>query len=620
MALSRPLNSDGPDPVVGGPKCLGHHAGVRTDVGDWCCCCNPCLYDRPVSPENPCRCVQKLICFVFRGDAGQRACCDEMTLHAFATEGSITYYSATFPTNTDITLSIHSDLVRDSLTLAEGSNGLPAYWRLQSTALGIDEIFRIDHVVTTCLAPPAIAITGVTVNTPSGPCVGTVTIEMYQSEKLTFRRLDRLPNEDIAIPPRTDPLCKCDFAVDVLCVWGRRKIDGPIESALFGWDRNLNDRWSYSPPCGGLNTQEHIYLRGDEDGNCYLELDFDQTGASTNDWAVPPNTFNANNPHDIRPGMLPIDSCVCGLTVRSMHLEVFDNRYVSITGGHCERYGYRYCGKCRCVPKKLCVVGSIDGQIFQGQLTWDGEQWASAGTAYIAPFSLSLTTGECSGPPAGRTDPDSCAIQVDGTFLVPFGKSAITECGPRLSFSLTGSFDPAHPSIYNWMYGHASLCGGCRTINCGPCLRERCGGPPDVLYADLEAVWESGVASTTPPYTTTWTPEVCNTQVRLVYYQRWMANLLICGYIGTVPIPGGGTFILDWQYFSAERFQMTRITATGTQTESVAVYFPYAVCEPFLRVSSRDNGPVMGRLCAWGADYDIPDIIRGYEWQLTLSE
>lgn len=585
-----------------------------------------------MSIKGPCRCVQKLICFVFRGDDGTRPCCKEMTAHAFHGEffeegvGHTDYYSVELPGNTDITLSIHSDLRPGSIVRGDmviGSHGLPAYWKLHSNKLGIDEIFKIDHVVTTCLTPPAIAITGVTLPTPSGPCVGTITLETYQAEKLEFKRIDRTPNEDIAIPPRTDPLCKCDFASETLCVYGRRNINGPIEDVLFKWDRNLNDRWSYSPPCGGLNTQEHIYLRGDEDGNCYLELDFDQTGDSTNDWAVPPNTFDSNNPHDIRPGMLPIDSCVCGLNVRSGDFKRLGYKHVSITGGYCERYEYRYCGKCRCVPKKLCVVGSIDGQVFQGQLTWDGEQWTSEGSAYLNSFSLSLLTGDCSGPPAGRTDPNSCAIQANGTFLVPFIKGTINECGPYLSFALFANFDPANPYIYNWMYGYASLCGGCVPINCGPCL-ERCGGTPQVLYADLEMVVTSGHfpyddASQGPMI---YTDTACNTQVRLMYYQRWMGTLLICGYIGSVPMPGG-TFMLDWQYTvgGGRKFEMTRITATGKQTETTVAEFPYEVCEPFLWISNLiTQWPMTGRYCPWGEESEPGGLDIHLEYRITLSE
>ena len=620
MARSRPpLNSDGSDPVVGGPKCLGHHAGVRTGVGDWCCCCNPCLYNRPLSLENPCRCVPKLICFVFRGDAGQRACCNEITLHAFATNGKITYYSARFAGNVDITLSINSDLRRGSLTLAEGSGGLPAFWRLQSTALAIDEIYRIDHVNTTCLTPPAIAISGVTVTTPSGPCVGTVTLETYRAAKLAFKRLDLQPSEDILIPY---PPCNCGYAVDTLCVWGRRKVDGPIEGVQFKWDRALNDRWSYNPPCGGLLAQEHIYLRGDAYGKCWLELDFEQSGNTTNDWASPPNNFDGNNPHDIRPGMLPIDSCVCGLSARSSHTELHDNRYVAITGGYCQGYDYRYCGKCRCVPEKLCIVGSIDGQIFQGQLTWDGEQWTSLARPYLNAFSLSLVTGDCSGLPLGRTDPSVCAIQANGTFVVPFKKSPITECGPRLSFSLTSDYDPTHPNVNNWIYGRASLCGGCKDINCGPCLTERCGGPPDVLYADLELNIRRGYYPYNDPSLSplTFVTTTCNIQVRLMYYQRWMSTLLICGYIGAVTIPGGGTFMLDWQFSNGEKFVMTRINSAGVKTAIVNFAFPYKSCDPFLWVSNWNTIAVMGRLCPWGPETEEHAIVEGVEYRVTLSE
>lgn len=627
MARSRPLLSDGPDPVVGGPKCIAHHAGVTTGVEDWCCCCNPCLYDRPISLENPCRCVPKLLCFVFRGDDGTRPCCKEFVVHAFANHrGVMTSYSGTFSGGPDISLSIGSDIRDPSTTLASGSDGNPAFWKLHSTALGINETYRIDGSVTTCLAPPAISIAGVTIDTPSGPCVGTVTLELYKSVKLPFTRIDREPygiNKDIAIPPRTDPLCKCDFAVDVLCVWGRRVHNGPLEGVHFVWDEALNDRWTYSPPCGGLLSQEHIYLRGDADGNCYLELDFVQSGDTTNDWGVPQNSFDGNNPHDIRPGMLPIDSCVCGLFVSDYKGQLDDNRYVVITGGYCGRYEYSHCDKCRCVPEKLCVVGSIDGQMFQGQLTWDGEKWATAGTAYISPFSLILEKGDCSGLPLGRPDPATCGLRADGTFLVPFRKGIVTECGPRFAFDLTSDPDPAHPGVYNWMFGRGSLCGGCKDMSCGPCLT-RCGGPPQVLYADLEAIISRGHYPyddpTLPPVMDP--DELCAIQVRMEYYQKWLGRSLVCGYIGTAPLPDGGTFIFEWKIRQPDSFEMTRISTTGVKTTllGLAFDFPYQVCEPFEWISTWQTVLYDGRLCFWGPEIEDHPIIAISKSRLTLTE
>lgn len=624
MARSRPLISDGSDPIVGGPKCLSHHAGVSTGIEDWCCCCNPCLYTRPISLQNPCRCVPKLLCFVFRGDAGQRPCCDEITLHAFASlRGTIfTYYSVTFSGGVDIVLSIGSDCKLAS-TAAEISDGNPAFWKLHSTVLGIDETYRIDGSVTTCLAPPPISIAGVTIETDTGPCVGTVTLESYRTVKLPFNRIDRLPNVDIAIPPRTDPLCKCDFAAKTLCVWGVRKHNQPDEGVEFVWDEALNDRWTYSPPCGGLLSQEHIYLRGDVDGNCYLELDFVQSGDTTNDWAVPPNSFDGNNPHDIRPGMLRVESCVCGLFVSDYKGQLDDNRRVVITGGYCERYMYSHCDKCRCVPEKLCAWGSIDGEVFQGQLTWDGEKWASAGTAYIAPFSLILEKGDCSGLPSGRPDPKTCGLRAGGTFLVPFNKGTITECGPRLSFDLSAGFDPAHPTIHNFLFGRASLCGGCKENQCGPCLM-RCGGPPQVIYADFEAVVSRGHYPyddpTMPPVMDP--DELCTIQVQLMYYTRWMGSSLGCGYMGTVLIPGGGIFIVEWSFTPLDLWSLTRISPTGvTQTQlGLSITWPYQVCDPMEWVSPWQTAYLMARLCAWGPEVEDHPIIAISKWRVTVTE
>lgn len=627
MPSSHPLTSDGSDPIRGGVQCLGHHSGVRTGIIDWCCCCNPCLYDRAISLEHPCRCIPKLICFVFKGDIGQRACCNEMLVVAFAVTQKITTYTANFPGGVDISLIIGMTLPGNSISLPTGAQS-PAWWRLKSTKLGIDQTYVIDHVHTTCLTPPSVAISGVTIPTPSGPCVGTITMETYKASKLRFKRRSNLsfqpPNSDIAIPY---PPCNCGFAVDTLCVWGRRKLGGSYEGVTFKWDAALGDRWSYTSPCALSSTlaQEHIYLRGDAYGKCWLELDFTQAGSTTNDWADPPNTFDSTQPYNIRPGMLPIESCTCGLAVRATST---GGRDIAITAGYCEKYSYSHCGTCRCVPDKLCIVASIDGTIFQGQATWDGTKWVSGSSPYMSAFSLNLTTGDCDNIAPPKTDIRKCAIQATGTFIIPFEKGAITECGPRLSFQLASKFNPAFPNVYNWMIGRASPCGGCKDITCGPCREERCGGPPDVLYADLEAVISRGnYLYGDPANPIIWTDEICNIQVRMIYYQMWQNTNLICGYIGTATLPGGGTFQLQWHQSSTGIFEMTRITSLGV-TKGIATFtFPYAICEPFLWISNWNTGGIIPSLnsyalyCAWGTDtQDSTSTIVDIKYRVTLTE
>lgn len=619
MARSLPATSDGPDSFKGGLQCLEHHAGVRTGIHDSCCCCNPCLYDRPITQENPCRCVPKIVCFIFTGDSGQAECCTQVTSFAIAesiAEGS-TYYSASIG-GVDLELSIESTIETPSILNTGEPYGIAAFWRFRSYALGLNEIYEIDHVNTVCLTPPSIAISGVTITTPGGSCVGTISFGTYQSAKVPFVKTELNESVDIAIPYSP---CNCDFAVNTLCVYGRRHggedNPGPIERVLFTWNEALGDRWSYMPPCGNVSTdQEHIYLRGDSYGNCYLELDFEQSGIWTNDWADPPNSFDGMNPNDIRPGMLPIDSCVCGLLVRRS--ETTRGRFVVITGGWCERYSYGKCYQCRCVPEKLCVIGSIDGQILQGEMTWDGDRWTSPGTAYISPFSLSLTQGKCDEPAPARDDPDSCAIAADGTFLVPFPNGVIDEkCSPFMSFSLTSEFDPTHPDIYNFLIGSAKLCGNCKLVTCGPCHAERCGGSPETLYADLEAVITTIEFYNNDPGMPIETVEYCNLQVTMMYYQYWAGRVLFCGYIGTAPLPGGGTFILQWTNSTIETFRMTRVEASGVTTDDVT-FAMSKVCEPFLWTSDWKDEELIWQHCPWG-EYD-PYAVGQIEYRIILSE
>jgi hypothetical protein len=624
MPRSQPRLSEGPDSFNGGLQCLSHHAGVRTGITDWCCCCDPCRYNRPLFRDNPCRCVPKLICFVFRADDGQRDCCKEFSTSVFATTQSIysTIYLARFG-DLDLALSIETDLDTGTLLGRGSPYGIPAFWRFKSSSLGLDEIYRIDHTNTTCLAPPSIAIEGVTIVTPDGnSCVGTITFNSYRAAKIPFKKLELIPSEDAIIP--IDPYppyvkCNCEKASKMLCVYGQRKRNVPLDGVLFVWDEALNDRWSYMPECGDPRIdQEHIYLRSDANGNCYLELDFEQTGDTTNDWADPPNTFDGYQPNDIRPGMLPIDSCTCGLRVRA---ESTMGRHVVITAGQCQRYDYQYCGKCRCVPEVLCVIGSIDGVHVQGKMTWNGEEWVGSGTPSAIPLTLSLTKGNCPEPLGNLTDSSVCLMQANGTMAVPLNKSEMVECGPQLSFSMRSSYDPAYPFFQNWLNGWANRCGtDCGESVCGPCITERCGGPPKVLYADLEAIRTTITFPYNDPGNPVTTITNCNLSVTLNYYQRWVSATLMCGYIGSAPLPSGGTFILEWAYSSAELFKMTRIEASGQTSEDVSFSFlPYRQCTPFLMESDwKDQSRVPWVYCAWGP-YD-PFSVGPIRYRVTLTE
>jgi hypothetical protein len=100
-----------------------------------------------------------------------------------------------------------------------------------------------------------------------------------------------------------------------------------------------------------------------------------------------------------------------------------------------------------------------------------------------------------------------------------------------------------------------------------------------------------------------------------------MGTLLICGYIGSVPMPGG-TFMLDWQFtINQNRFEMTRITATGKQAETSFTEFPYQVCEPFLWTSNwMTQWPMTGRYCPWGEESEPGGLDIHLEYRITLSE
>jgi hypothetical protein len=116
--------------------------------------------------------------------------------------------------------------------------------------------------------------------------------------------------------------------------------------------------------------------------------------------------------------------------------------------------------------------------------------------------------------------------------------------------------------------------------------------------------------------------ELCTIQVQLMYYQKWLGRSLVCGYVGTAPLPGGGTFIFEWKFRQPDSFEMTRISATGVRTAllGLSFTFPYQVCEPFEWVSTWETTYDMGRLCAWGPEVEDRPIIAISKRRLTLTE
>ena len=78
--LETVTESNGPDRFNSHPGCARHHTGVRTEIKDYCCCCDPCQYVRKDEEEsNPddrhcCRCNPKVILAKFTSDSEDPCC------------------------------------------------------------------------------------------------------------------------------------------------------------------------------------------------------------------------------------------------------------------------------------------------------------------------------------------------------------------------------------------------------------------------------------------------------------------------------------------------------------------------------------------------------------------
>lgn len=495
---SFPATTDGPNRLTGGPACLEvHHGTIPEGVPDSCCCCNPCLHaTSPGFAAGCCKCAPAMICFTFTPDYGSAACCKVLTMFAvaeFAAEVDPSYV-ADF---TDFTVTLLVEKIDPSYP----ESG--CQWRLSCSECYDEQTYLIDHFNGDCFRPPPFEIVGLS----HYGCTGTISMSIYEPYKLPFENTNPVDPVEIAIPYSP---CDCAFAADHLCVGGVRHVDGEVEYVIFTWNEELGDRWEYCPTCDDVdcddaNLREVIWLRGDSYGNCYLELDFEQAEPETNDWAVPPNTYDENNPHDIRDGMVAIDFCGCGMFAQTTSS---GGRSIRIHAGDCSRYKY-HCGTCRCVPPTLCVFGGVDGGMFRGSAVWDGEAWNFENDGTTFRFTL------------GQSNCGECVMNVESNYALPFQPSEAVTCGNFLYSENETEFDEDQPTKHAFIWTHGSACSDCNSsIKCGPCP-DRCGAVPVTLYLTLtEGIRGMGSSDFE-----------CTFQVTLEFWSRGF-TASECGYMG----------------------------------------------------------------------------------------
>lgn len=627
-----PIYSQGPERYRGGAHCPEHHDGVRTGFPDWCCCCDPCLYVRPSEngvladlASHSCRCVPQLICVLFTPDDGSDPCAKPIQTARFpdftvsATPGTITW---DFGSPIDVQITITESM-----------------WRFYSLTHSVDESYPIDHINTTCLEVPAVTISGAVV----GGVTGTITFSTYSASKLPFISRQATAESEAAVDVPEGFECSCTTAAVRLCVNGRRHAGGPIEQVEFYWEEGASTpRWKYLPPNGDPTyDRELIYLRGDEAGNCYLELDFEQSSAFTNDWAEPPTSDGDTAK------MIAIPTCTCELFVQSTRDDGAtgdDIRFVTITGGRCAEYRYA-CGSCRCVPTYLCVFGEIDGELIQSRATWFVEELDETGLLNFGwrlddfpEIMLKLIESEDAIDTSDRVK--QCALyarQNEGEQLALTNPSNIISCGFQLTAQME-KWDEENQRV-NWLWVSASICGSCNASTCGDCP-DRCGSNPLVLYVDLHGI-DNGPDDPEDPYFGVQT--FCDTTVTVYYFEQWSTTSrgeMVCGYVGySDPITccdnvyrvkvimytqGGEDFRVSREYLSGPVFDDYGPTGgnngstahwpaceSSSDPNSLAGTVSSLVCDPYFK---EINIADVTLYCLWGCSQTVD------EYEATVYE
>lgn len=615
--------SDGPDRAIGGHQCADQHDGItREGHRDSCCCCDPCRYIRPPfgsSNRFCCRCTPKMVCMTFTPDDLANECCRSISLPILPAYTSTPFHSINYiGTISGITF---------RLSIAKEADDGPCYWQVSSGDAYVDDRIEIDHVYVSCLSVPDISVSGVV---DDHGCVGTITFANFEAANIPYQHNvspELLAEYARMVVPHWQhapyPECNCAEVPKYLCVDGILQIGGSREQFTFIWDEDLGDRWSYLP-CGGDPTvdQKHIYLRGDHYGNCYLEFDFDQAGSNTNDWGIPPNTLGVDI-HEIREGMIPVESCGCDIHAHDVRPDnpppTQSSRFINITAGDCGCWKYR-CGTCRCVPQRVCVIGEIDGEHVDGEAIWNGEGWVfspAAASVYVGSFLVRIGPNVC----------DDCVLTVEGTFAVAFGASTPVACGEFLAGEIQSVYDETVPGAFNWIWISAAAC-PCNVVACGICEAERCGGPPKIVYMDLE-----GRTIMFPP--DPYRMDYCNITVVMNYFQRWYTAGSVariqCGYIGYQPVNCPATAYQSEENFvirvsvsddgfgqaiyQVDRFDIADPTIYANIIPS-QIWPPIgsspATCDPFLFVKDWDG---TSQACRWGCGDLGP-----YEKKITFTE
>jgi len=209
-----PDQSDGPDMHNQKPLCYRHHRNDRSGIADYGCCCNPCSYrsyqdSAAGTATHCCRCYPKILVATFIPSGDNECCISEYApmVGGFVGTAGVSIHGATYIAystsivNNDLTIT-NSPFSKYQQAIIDSEEDIPeeyktplersCWWWVDSTSLGVDEEYEIDHFNTTCLAPPSFQVDNVVA---FDNCTGSISVRVFNSEKVPFQsRIEEFDN------------------------------------------------------------------------------------------------------------------------------------------------------------------------------------------------------------------------------------------------------------------------------------------------------------------------------------------------------------------------------------------------------------------------------------------
>lgn len=563
--------TNGPDRFNWNPGCAQHHAGVRTGIKDYNCCCDPCSYVR--DPDDParmeerlcCRCSPKFILLKFTADNDDECCRNAATAMGISVwtdevGQNVMRYTGDIVGHT-VFVYLSNEHVEDGgahFGYVEGCR-----WTIRIDSLGIYEEIAIDHQEVTCLGVPAISITGVTT---LETCIGTISLANYETVKLPFQKrftTDYFEDGYGLMLPFPYGF-ECDGCTEIprfICV-SRANIYAAIKRQPtadeklqyrqanywreFRWDvefEPFDDEyseeivvgvWRHQPEDPTAFEQSLYLIKTRYDGTCWLQPDF----------FAPAGTDGEGEIHQ------RVELTSCGCTFKYLNVrpiiepsdspELRDNNGLDYRNGRCGCWDF-VCGNRRCVNRYFCGFMFIEQTLYRNILfSWDWETkcWISSGgvdtVGYAMPFSVTICLqsdgqGGC-----------QLLASVDGYGGYTITPIPVNDEDTVWSHSFTGT--NADGTDYVTLFVTTSFDGECAdtTFSCTaatPCA-DQCGSHPAVVYVSMRGFSEPyDQPAMTPPLT-----DECTNEVELIFYRQVTAIVggnisYLCGYIGYSVVP-----------------------------------------------------------------------------------